>query len=74
MVMEEKLEVEERMSAGMGVEVSLDGTWPSSRMFALEKKEDLDKESGRWAGRGRLLMACVVDVDVRDFLGVLDFD
>ena len=31
--MEEKLEVEERMSAGMGVEVSLDSTSPSSRVF-----------------------------------------
>ena len=35
--------------------------------LALEKK-DLDKESRRWVGRGRLLMGCVVDVDVRVFL------
>ena len=36
--------------------------------LALEKKEDFDKESRRWAGRGWLLMGYVADVDVRDLL------
>ena len=36
--------------------------------LALEKKEDPDKEIRGWAGRGRLLMGCVMDVDGRDFL------
>ena len=36
--------------------------------LASEKKEDLDKESRRWAGRGRLSRGCVVDVNGRDLL------
>ena len=47
MVMEEGLEVEERMSAGMGWRLALDGTSPSSRMFFIIEEKDLDEESGR---------------------------
>jgi hypothetical protein len=46
--MEEELEVEERMSAGMGVDVSSGWYFAFfSACFALEKEKDLDEESRR---------------------------
>ena len=37
--MEEGLEVDERMSTGMGWRLVLDGTSPSSRMFCIIERE-----------------------------------
>jgi hypothetical protein len=52
-VMEEELEVEERMSAGMGWRMVLDGISPSARMFPVRAIRKLGERRNQvWGGWG----------------------